>query len=248
MCTRLVYCALVCLGSAPAQTARHDDLLLKTSIQLSGTVTDSSGNPLSGVSIYHSGTRAFTPTTNDLGRFKIDTRAPAIVFRKAGFNAKYYRTEQDAVVNIALEPAADALKTCPSSSRCLSLDVFLAAFCLVKVHGVEATRQGNDIDYVQRQFLIRTPRGIGGIQHAAGPLWGSGLPLDEDVWSAIKYEERDYLDRDGFQVLDARGTYPNGNRWRVLGRAFETASYRNLPVVEARVLDRVLDSVCLRLQ
>jgi len=124
----------------------------------------------------------------------------------------------------------------------------MSEFCLPKIRGITVTGQHNDIDYGQRQFLLQIPTGRKGIQHAAGPLWGSGLPLDEDVWSAVEYSETDYRDLEGFTVLDARGRSSSGECWRVLRRAFETASYRKVSPDEASLLDKVLDRVCLRFQ
>lgn len=246
MYIRLIWCAVLCLSVAHAQGLSSNTYLLEHSVRLSGIVTDSGGRPLRGVAIDHTGIMGSTLRTNAQGRFELHTRAPAIVFRKIGFNAKYYRIERYDTIEITLEPISRILKSCSPTSKCLSLDVLLSAFCLATVRGVTASRQSNDVDYGQREFSIQTQNGVEGIQHAAGPLWGSGLPLDEDVWSAVKYEEKEYLDGEGFQVLDARGSYPTGERWRVLGRAFETASYRKVSADEARVLDEVLDGVCLR--
>ena len=248
LCIRLICYVALCFGAANAQTMGNAAHLLERSVRLSGVVTDIGGEPLAGVSIDHTGIVGSTFRTNAQGRFAVQTRAPAIVFRKPGFEAKYYRMQRDATIEIMLKPVLSKLKACSSSSNCLSLDLFLSGFCLAKVRGVKATGQSNDIDYGQRQFSIQTPNGVKGIQHIAGPLWGEGLPLDEDVWSSVVYEEKDYLDGEGFRVLDARGTYPTGERWRVLGRAFETASYRNVSVDNARVLDKVLDGVCLHPQ
>lgn len=221
--------------------------MLPSATRLSGIVADIDGKPLADVWLHHTGLQGRILKTDAEGRFEIQTRAPAIVFRKDGFKGRYYRIERDATVEVKLDPAPP-LKACPSSARCLSIECFMSAFCLPKVRGVSVTEQGNDSDYAQRQFVIQTPSGSKGIQHAAGPMWGSGLPLDEDVWSAVEYRETDYRDLEGFLVIDARGKASNGECWRILGHAFETASYRKLPADEASLLDKVLDGVCLRLQ
>jgi hypothetical protein len=46
-------------------------------------------------------------------------------------------------------------------------------------------------------------------------------------------------------VLDARGEFANGNRWRSLGRSGETAVYSDVDEATARILDRFLDRACL---
>jgi hypothetical protein len=197
--------------------------------------------------LHHASAKDQTAKTSREGRFEIETSAPAIVFRKEGFNAKYYRFERDANVEVQLDPIANSLRTCQTSADCRSLNGFMSEFCLPTVPGIKATQQRNDLDYGQRLYLIQTATGRKRIQHAAGPMW-SGLPLDEDVWSAVDYTERDYRDLEGFLIVDARGSTADGKRWRVLGRAFETASYRELSPDEANLLDRVLDGACLRLQ
>jgi hypothetical protein len=244
---RLLCCAAALLNVVRAQTAKEGGSMLPRATHLSGIVTDIDGKPLADVWIHHTGLQGQITKTNAEGRFEIETRAPAIVFRKDGFKGRYYRVEQDATVEVKIDPAPP-LKACPSSASCLSLKGFMSTFCLPKVRGVSVTAQGNDVDYGQRLFLIQTPRGKQGVQHAAGPMWGSGLPLDEDVWSAVEYHETDYRDLEGFLVIDARGKASNGQCWRVLGHAFETASYRKLSADEASLLDKVLDGVCLRLQ
>lgn len=241
-----ICCAALLLSAVHAQSINADSLLLPAPIRLSGIVTDTGGNPLPDASIHHAGLVGPAPRTNAEGRFEFDTRAPAIVFRKQGFNPKYVRVQRDATLEVKLEPGSGPWKACPSASRCLFINMLLSEFCLEEVRGVKTTGQIDDIDYGLRLFWIQTPSGKNGIRHGSGTNWGSGLPFDEDVWSAVEYEETDYLDREGFLVVDARGKSPNGGRWRVLGRAFETASYRDLSVHEAALLDKVLDGACLR--
>ena len=208
-----------------AQTAQKGGSVLPGATHLSGVVTDSEGKPLADVWLHHTGLQGQIIKTNAEGRFEIQTRAPAIVFRKDGFKGRNYRIDRNATLEVKLDPAPQ-LKACPSSASCVSLKVFLSTFCLPRVRAVSVTAQVNDIDYGQRLFLIKTPGGRKGIQHAAGAMWGAGLPVDEDVWSAVEYRETDYRDPEGFLVIDARGKNSNGECWRVLGHAFETHQHR----------------------
>lgn len=247
MLIRLLCCLAALLNVVRGQAAKEGGLLLSSPIHLSGIVTDHDGKPLANVWINHTGIQGQIMKTNAEGRFEIQTRAPSIVFRKDGFKGRFCRVERDATVEVKLDPAPQ-LKACPSSANCLSLKGFMSAFCLPKIRGVNVTAQSNDIDYGQREFVIQTLGGRKGIQHAAGPMWGAGLPLDDEVWSSVEYHETGYRDVEGFQVIDARGKTSNGECWRVLGHAFETASYRKLSADEVSLLDKVLDGVCLRLQ
>jgi hypothetical protein len=232
-------------GLAQVQTARENALFLLKPVHLSGIVMDSNGKPLQHVWINHDSLRERTVETDGEGRFDFVTQAPALVFRKAGFDASYYRVERDATLRLKLGSAQRMLE-CPESSDCVSLKGFTSAFCLPKLRRIKITKQGNDIDYGQRWFVIHTATGKNGIQHAAGPMWGTGIPFDQDVWSAVEYTETDYQDLDGFLVVDARGKDAKGQCWRVLGHFGETASYRNVSSDDASTLDKVLDGVCLR--
>ncbi len=246
MFMRLVCFVALCLSATHAQNLRPEAYLRKNAVRLSGVVTDPGGRPLPDVSIDHSGIEGSTPKTDAQGRFEIATRAPAIVFRKIGFNGKYFRVERKDTIEITLGPVASLLPSCSSTSGCESLNTSSSNFCLAKVSGVNVSPVSTDIDYVVRYFWIEMPKDDIWIMHGEGMTWSFGLPSNEDVWSSVEYEEKAYLYGEGFPVLDARGVHPNGGRWRFFGHMSETASYDRASVDEARVLDKVLDGVCLR--
>jgi hypothetical protein len=208
-------------------------------------VTDADGRAVADVWIQHTSLKDPSGRTDGRGRFDIRTQAPAIVFRKDGFNGSYYRVQRDDTLEIKLEPAR-VFQACQSSSECVSLKGWSSRFCFQRARGVKVTAQGNDIDYGQRWFLIQTPGGKRGIQHAAGGMWGSGLPSDQDVWSAVQYGETDFSGPDGLLIIDARGKSASGEYWRVLGHFGETASYRKIQAQDAGLLDKVLDSACVQ--
>ncbi len=232
-------------GAALGQPAA-EKLLLPAPVRVSGIVTDKDGRPLSDVWIQHTDSRVVGNTkTNAQGLFDIETRAPAIVFRKDGFQSKYFRIREGQGITVTLDGAPLHLPACKPAANCTSLTGFSASFCLPKIAGVKISDQDNDVDYGQRRYLVSTPIGTVGIQHAAGPMWGSGLPLDSDVWAARDYVEVSYIDDEGFSIIDARGQDMDGKCWRLLGHVFETASYRNVPEPDTRLLDRVLNGVCI---
>jgi hypothetical protein len=109
---------------------------------------------------------------------------------------------------------------------------------------VKATRQARDIDYGARNYYIETDQGPRGIRHGSGPMWSFGIPLDSDVWRTENYEEVRY-DLHGVTIIDARGKLANGNRWRYLGMAGESASYSDVDEATAKILDRFLDGACV---
>ena len=242
--SRYLSCAAL-VGVVFAQSEKERALLAPSPVRLSGVVMDKDGRPISDVWINHTGVRIENVKTDSHGRFDIETRAPAVVFRKDGFQSKYWRVSGDGSLAVVLTGPAPRAKACRAFSSCATLKGFMSAFCLPKVSGVNVSKQGNDIDYGQRSFWVTTQSGKAGIQHAAGPMWGPGLPFDEDVWSAHDYAETTYSDSEGFSIIDARGKSIDGKCRRLLGHVFETASYRNVPEEDIALLDRVLDGACV---
>jgi hypothetical protein len=232
-------------GIALALSAQQDTFMLPSPVRLTGVVTDNAGQPLKGVWIDHTGARVENIVTDSNGRFDIETRAPAVVFRQNGFKSRYWRVADTGPVKIVLDGPAPLFRECNASSRCLSLGGFHSTFCLPRIKGVKVSNQGNDVDYGQRFFWTATAAGRVGIQHASGPMWGDGLPFNEQVWSAKDYTETTYRDRDGFWIIDVRVTSSYGLHWRLLGHAFETAEYRALPDGSTTLLDKVLDGACI---
>ena len=243
---RLVFCAMLCFGWLTDSKAQPR--ISPSPVTMSGVVINGSGSPIGDVNVDHTGSRSGLVKTDRQGRFEIATRAPAVVFRKSGFQSRYVRVEDGKTVGLSVRmdgPVSQA-RECGAQSNCYSVKYFGASFCLPKIRGVNVTKQGNDIDYGQRVFWIAAPDGKVGVQLAAGGMWGSGLPLDEEVWTAASYSETDYRDIDGFPIIDARGMSIDGRRWRILGHAFESATYRGVPEQDAVLLDRLLDGACVK--
>ncbi len=243
----LAIAAAALSGAAIAQpTPEAKRLLLPDFVHLQGTIVGPDGKALSGVAIGHTNYYTDIGQPDAEGRFDLSTRAPAIVFRKEGYRSRYLRVERDASLEIRLQPVDKALDLCSPSASCAPLPESLSEFCLPRVKGVRVGALVSDCDYVVRAFTVRTQAGRRGIGHASGVLWGSGLPHDEDVWSAVEYSETSYRDSRGFPIVDARGKAANGRCWRVLGRFNETAYYRDVPEEAIGLLDKTLDGVCAR--
>jgi hypothetical protein len=120
--------------------------------------------------------------------------------------------------------------------------------CFPNIDGVDYTKQDNDADYGQRFYTTKVGEG-GSIQHAAGPLWGWGGPLDSDVWEAMAYEEKAFTYQPGdteLLILDSRWQGGDGTLWRQIGKFGETAKYAVADLATVRMLDQVLDGACLR--
>jgi hypothetical protein len=77
---------------------RAQDLLLPQARHIVGTVVDQEGKPVVEASIGHPNDFRQTHQTDSAGRFEVDTRAPALVVRKAGFRSELVRTQDGAEV------------------------------------------------------------------------------------------------------------------------------------------------------
>jgi hypothetical protein len=212
-------------------------------VHITGFVVDLSGNPVEGAAIVHAGRTM--PITDTEGRFEVDTSAPAFVVRKQGFRSEFVRINSANVPRITIQKIKETMTfpTC-SGGGLIGIKGFQSEFHFHRVRGVIVGRQGGDVDFGQRFYYVETKQGRKSIGHSSGPKWGSGLPTDENIWRSQKYDETIYAaGNEG--ILDARGEFANGNRWRSLGRLGETAVYSDVDEATARILDRFLNRACL---
>jgi len=213
---------------------------------IAGGVVDQTGNPIPRVQISYTGSEFAYNETDGEGKFALQTKAPAIVFRKEGFSSAFVRFSAELPLSnlrvvLATSTGARTLPNCPRGKSLMGTAGGQLYF--PKIPSVKQGRQGSDIDYAFRTYSISTRNGPQDIFHAAGPLWSPGSPSVVEVWKLVKYSET-YLMAGEWPVIEARGEYPDGKRWRFLGRPFETASYSEVDPASARVLDRVFDGVC----
>jgi hypothetical protein len=109
---------------------------------------------------------------------------------------------------------------------------------------MQVGKQGHDIDYGIRGYLLKTPKGNVGIAHGSGPMWSFGVPLDSDVWKSVTFEE-DSFEVEGFRILDSKGEWADGTHWRTIGKFGETASYSKVDKETAKILDLFMDGACV---
>jgi hypothetical protein len=213
--------------------------------RISAVVVDVEENPVEGASIDHAGKQR--PITDANGRFELDTNAPIFVIRKPGFRSALVRTETAQASRITIQKLRETMvfPTCSGTTGRIGIKgSLLAQFWFPKIHGIVAGPVGGD-DYARRFYYVKTIQGPKGIDHGSGVHWGSGLPHDQDVWRSAKYDEIVYVTADHSLIIDARGEFQNGNRWRSLGKPGETASYSDVGPGTAKILDKVLDGACL---
>lgn len=232
------------LATAQRLTWYERFLLLQDPRKVSGVVVDEAGQPVAGAHIDHSDVQPREQLfTDDRGRFQIETRAPAILIRKLGFDGHLVRLKGSAALKIVLHRATASIPAC--TATCRSLKSSAAEFCFPEISGVSISDEGREDQIVVRGFTIPGPLRVTELLHGAGPEWSLGIPYTGDVWESVQYSERAFTGK-ASDVVDARGTGPDGLKWRYLGRYGESASYYEADSRNALILDRVLDGVCLK--
>ncbi len=221
------------------------DLLLPQTRHIVGMVVDTQGNPVVEAHIDHTNDRRHAYQTNSSGRFELDTRAPTLVIRKAGFRSEFVRTQDENGLRITLQKLDNTphFPTCLENGSYDGLKEWGGAFQFLRISDVKASPERHDVDYGIRSYYVETKSGPKGIRHGSGYMWDFGMPQDSDVWRSVKYAEIGYDFRDR-TIIDARGQMANGRWWRYLGALGESASYSDVGEVDAKKLDRFLDGAC----
>ena len=233
---------LIAAVSGSAQSWRSSELRERKHIE--GTVLDQRGAPIADASIDDAARWAHR--TDSAGRFDIETKTPVFVIRKEGFQSERVRILDATMLRVTLRRLEEkrSLPVC-SEEKTLGITDRSTGLRFPKIANVRASRQGHDVDYSARNYYVKTPRGAKGILHGKGRSWSWGIPNDSEVWQSVEYTEVEY-DQGGFGIIDARGKFANGNRWRYLGMLGESASYSDVDPESAKILDQVLDGACFQ--
>ncbi len=241
-----VFVAVVCVAADKA-TEKYDDPRLPTALHVAGIVLDQARQPIAGATIDHTDIQHQVFKTDSEGKFSVDTRAPALVIRRAGFRSELFHPQKETEVRVTLlkQTPLRTFPACPSGGAFEGIDGWDAELQFPMIVGMKPGRQITDADYGARHYDIKTKRSRRGIMHASGSFWSWGKPLDADIWRSVTYEEVS-LDAGAETLLDARGRFSNGNRWRTLGKPGESAFYSDVEEATAKLLDQVLDGGCLK--
>ncbi len=228
----------------------YKDLLLLDSRTIQGVVVDEVGVPVKDAEIGHTATRTVpggSTNTDAQGRFSVTTNAPLIVVRKLGYASAFLRTRDIASSSqqrLVLKSIKRTLPRCSPTGRYESLEGWGALFRFAPKPEIQAGKQGKDIDYGIRGYFLKARKGDVGIGHGSGPMWSFGAPLDSVVWKSVTFEE-DSFEVEGFTILDSKGEWQDGTRWRTLGKFGETASYSKVDKETAKLLDHFMDGACM---
>lgn len=224
---------------------RETDLMLPSTVQVSGTVFDHRGEPVPHAAIFH--LAAASASTDEAGHFSFSTRVPSFVIRELGFDGYFLRSSEAHDVRVVLKPSSGNFSRCTGNDQRERLEGWNTIFRFPRIDGVKAEKQINDVDYGSRFYLVESSSKVQrrGILHGAGVTWSTGAPSDEDVWSSVEYSERTFLWSD-CRFVDARGTTKEGRYWRYIGYFGESAMYWDVDEKTKALLDRELDGVCIQ--
>ena len=201
---------------------------------ISGTVRDTSGNPVENARIDHTERMVVVsllvdPFPNEVrtdanGRFRVTTSAPAIVVRKPGYVSERISVNDGEEKQLVLQRFTSYARCKQSSSP--------------KVK----TKKTGDVDYTATWFYIQTKDGPKGILSGSGPSYSGGAPNSPDVWNSKEYAEVMYETG----MIDASGHTSDGKYWRSMSKFGAAAQYYNVNRETAELLDCVMDVVTLR--
>ena len=231
---------LLFLGVAFAQSW-WEKYLLPAPLTIKGMVVDENGQPVGDVSIDHTNQRE-APSTDANGIFAVETKVPAVVFRKQGFGSAFLRVSAKNDLKIVLRRAEKGFPVCGDSEKCTYLGD--RGFCIPNVAGVRGPGHGGDIDYRTRSFTLSSRKKVAAVQ-GIGYMWSFGLPLDYDIWTSSEYFEMVYQNG-AVRTIDGRGKTREGKLWRFLGQFGETFSYRDVEPADAVTLDKLFEGACMR--
>lgn len=212
-----------------------------------GVVVTLGGTPISGVKVYGSTgisvTRELTKT-DDAGHFRLDHPGAVLHFDAAAFEPQVLMTPKAGEVRVTLAPATEDRKfnVCERTPRHVQQVGWWKYGIHFNVNRREAVVNMGKVD---ADYVVDTVRPKGG--NAVLELW-FGLqavsrdPMDEDVLRSVKVTQHRIFDGWG---MDTRGETADGRLWRSAGlEGFGGGVYRNASQADAKVLDRVIDSMC----
>jgi hypothetical protein len=219
------------------------------SAQLSLTVVDEAGIPISGAMVDYTRDHSQRLTeTNANGQYTFTPYSAAIVIRKSGYRSKRLLTDSlnGSPTSVVLDklPAGRRLPLCRDlpTQETIGISGWESSFRFRKIRNIRPSRQGADVDYGIRTYR-RADVKKQAIVHGSGSMWSFGSPDPDYVLSSVEFEEASF-EIAGRLIIDARGRFPDGTRWRVLARFGETASCKDASDSDAALFDRFLDGAC----
>lgn len=219
--------------------------LMYEPVVVRGVVVDEAGRPVADASDDEYGPQ-FLKTGAD-GRFRVSTNAPLFIVRKRGFRSAVVRVadvRDEVRVVLQLLPDDGRFPVCTGAAA--RPGVSIPALRLSGNAGVRKTVPFGGDDTSGESIFVKGSKST--ITRIGGPMWGPGKMKDTEVWNATNVEDATYWAgrrNDGFPVHVSRWTDADGRVNRIIGHFGEQISYRKVSPDEARLLDPVMDRVCM---
>jgi hypothetical protein len=208
-------------------------------------VIDELGQPVAGAFAVGGSIHPGVRESDAKGELPYRASGEAIVVRKEGFESVRLKVGAGGEIAVRMKKlgVVAQLRKCGAKEKMMGITGRIAQMRFPKVEGVEVTNRSRDIDYSMRFYRLKAKKEFG-IRHGWGPMWSAGFPTSDRFINGMEYSEVQ-IGWEGLYLVDARGIDSEGKRWRFLGRYGESADYGGLDIESTRVLDRVLDGVCV---
>lgn len=221
--------------------------LLPKPRHVQGVVVDQKGRPISGAWVYQNHDHYSARMSDERGHFDLNTNSTVLVIRKAGFHSGILRASEANLFSVVLLTTGrpKPYPTCPADGSAEGIGGIFN-FQIPASSGLKVSEVNYGVDSHSRSYGADASKGTKGILHGIGSAWSFGFPSDQEIWSSTRYEETTFqIGR--YPIVDGKGQTKDGNWWRYLGWAGESASYSHMNEKAAKLLDQVLDSACLKL-
>ncbi len=210
--------------------------------QVTGKVTSSAGEPISGVIVTSGWSHA---ATDPSGRYILDQHALIVVFNAEGFQSEVKpvlasSSEVNAVMS-PLDKPTWAVPACSSVSANGKRIGDQTRFVVPKHFKVKRIR---DVDYYEDWVTFHSGGKRLFLKTMVGPLASHGWPGAWLYEKSNSFTERRWAGG-GQSGLDVHGTANDGTRWRWAGPVVgEFVSYEGASEDAANFFDAIIDSMC----
>lgn len=225
--------ALVVIGCA--------SIAIASGAQLSGTVTDKTGAPISGALLISSGGFNGWATTASDGSFHIAALGTWISVRHADYGPVLMRSSDlSDPAKIELDPAGSSVYRMPACSVSGPQAVGGGLRITPGTFVVEGPSNGEHDSH----WYIRIQEKI--LHIVDGYAWHSGLPLEGTMSGSKAIVVREWT-FESLVGLDISGENSDGTRWRWIGAPIAAAiEYEKVPPAVAIQFDKILESACFQ--
>jgi len=222
-------------------------------ISVSGTITNSSGESVSGVNVCSTSLNCVL--TDSDGRYRIDKfRIHSMRFSHPKYNAIIKESSDDRI-DIVMQKSTKTSDNKRTIPHCSENDSLIGKDFKVIIPSKNIIKS-RDIDYT----MIRVPSSGNETEYLIlmeGPNVSSGIPTKME-WPLLEESPVIIFDRDihyenkkdenGITInsaIDIKARSEDGKFWRFIGDSFEIITYRNVSEETAREFDDIMDTLCI---